>query len=56
MRSSYNTDNVSSFLTKVTVGSTPTDPLPKTGFSVKKVTKWDGKDAAPIVEEYYDDL
>ena len=30
--------------------------LPKSGIVIKKASKWDGKDAEPIVEEIYDDL
>ena len=54
MRSAFSNENVNAFLTKVITGSSPTDQLPKQGFSVKKVSKWDGKDAAPIIEENYD--
>jgi hypothetical protein len=54
MRSAFSNENVNAFLTKVITGSSPTDQLPKQGFSVKKISKWDGKDAAPIIEENYD--
>lgn len=54
MRSAFSNENVNTFLTKVITGSSPTDPLPKGGFTVKKVSKWDGKDAAPIIEENYE--
>jgi hypothetical protein len=37
-------------------GSVSFDPLPKQGFKLKKASKWDGKDAAPIIEDLYDDL
>jgi hypothetical protein len=37
-------------------GSVSFDPLPKQGFKVKKTSKWNGKDAAPIIEDPYDDL
>jgi hypothetical protein len=55
MTAAFNKENFSNFLTKVMTGSAATAPLPKSGFVVKKVSKWDGKDAEPIVENY-DDL
>jgi len=54
MRSAFTNQNVNAFLTKVITGSASTDPLPKGGFTVKKVSSWDDKDAAPIIEENYD--
>ena len=52
MRGSYSEDNVNEFLTKVITGSAPTDKLPIGSMSeLKKADKWDGKDAAPIIEE-----
>ena len=52
MRGSYSDDNVSEFLTKVITGSAPTDKLPIGAMNeLKKADKWDGKDAAPIIEE-----
>ncbi len=56
MTASFNRENLSSFLTKVMSGSARVTELPKSGFSVKKVAAWDGKDATPIVEDRYDDL
>ena len=56
MTASFNKENFSSFLTKVTTGAARVSDLPKTGFGFKKATAWDGKDAAPIVEDSYDDL
>ena len=56
MTASFNKENVNSFLTKVLTGSAGVGSLPATGFTVKKVSKWDGKDAEPIVEDYdYED-
>ena len=52
MRASYSESNVNEFLTKVITGSSPTDKLPMGAMSeLKKADKWDGKDAAPIIEE-----
>ena len=52
MRGSYSEDNVNEFLTKVITGSAPTDKLPIGAMSeLKKADNWDGKDAAPIIEE-----
>lgn len=51
MRGSFNEGNVSDFLTKVITGSAPTDKLPMGGIEIRKADKWDGKDAAPIIEE-----
>ena len=56
MTASFNKENFSSFLTKVTNGSSRVSDLPKNGFSFKKTAAWDGKDAAPIIEDSYDDL
>lgn len=57
MTAAFNKDNLGSFLTKVMSGGASTNSLPKSGFVVKKSSKWDGKDAEPIVEDYdYDDL
>jgi hypothetical protein len=57
MTASFNKENLGSFVSKVMTGGVRTDALPKSGFVVKKTTKWDGKDAEPIVEDnYYDDL
>jgi len=54
MTSSFNKDNMSGFLTKLMSGGARTDPLPKAGITIKKASKWDGKDAEPIVEDDYD--
>ena len=52
MRGSFNESNLNEFLTKVITGSAPTDKLFKgTMDEIKKADKWDGKDAAPIIEE-----
>ena len=57
MTAAYNQENVSNFLTKVMTGSAHVSDLPKSGFKVKKVSPWDGKDAEPIVDDYdYDEL
>lgn len=55
MTAAFNRENLGNFLTRVITGGAATTPLPKSGFVVKKVSKWDGKDAKPIVEDY-DDL
>ena len=55
MRSTFDSDGLTSFLTKTLTGSVYFDPLPKQGLKIKKASKWDGKDAAPIVDNY-DDL
>ena len=52
MRGSFNESSVNEFLNKVISGSAPTDKLPKGAMDeIKKADKWDGKDAAPIIEE-----
>ena len=51
MRGSFNADNVNSFLVKVMTGSAPVDKLPVGGIEIRKADRWDGKDAAPIIEE-----
>ncbi len=56
MTASFNNENVSSFLNKVMSGSAKVTNLPKSGFVIKKASKWDGKDAQPIIEESYEDL
>jgi len=60
MRGAFNVDTMNGFLTKVVTGSAPTDKLPAGGIEFKKADKWDGKDAAPIIEEpeevYEDEL
>lgn len=56
MTASFNKENTSSFLTKVMNGGARTDPLPKSGIVLKKRSKWDGKDAEPIVENWDDEL
>jgi hypothetical protein len=52
MRAAFNKDNMSGFLTKVMTGSSGGASLPTSGMVFKKATKWDGKDAEPIVEDY----
>lgn len=56
MTASFNKENCSNFLTKVMSGSARTDNLPKSGMVFKKRSKWDGKDAEPIVDDYNDEL
>ncbi len=56
MTASFNKENFSSFLTKVMSGSARVTDLPKTGYSFKKTIAWDGKDAALIIEDSYEDL
>jgi len=51
MRGSFNEENLNQFLTKVMTGSAPTDKLPMGTMEIRKADKWDGKDAAPIIEE-----
>jgi protein disulfide-isomerase A6 len=55
MRSAFDAENVSIFMTKTVTGSTPFDPIPKSLLRVKKASKWNGKDASPIGEDSYDD-
>ena len=52
MTAAFNRENASSFLTKVMSGGARTDSLPKSGMVFKKRSKWDGKDAEPIVDDY----
>jgi len=52
MTASFTKDNASSFMTKVMSGGARTDNLPKSGMVFKKRSKWDGKDAEPIVEDW----
>jgi protein disulfide-isomerase A6 len=54
MRSSWSESNVSSFLTGLMSGKERVFGLEEVKFA--KVDKWDGKDAAPPVEEVYDEL
>lgn len=57
MTGAFDKQNASSFLTRVMSGGARTDPLPKSGMVFKKRSKWDGKDAEPIVEDdLYDEL
>lgn len=51
MRGSFSQSNVNEFMVKVMTGSAPVDKLPMGGVEIKKADKWDGKDAAPIIEE-----
>ena len=51
MRGSYSYDGTTEFLTKVITGGAPTDQIPGGTIEIKKADKWDGKDAAPIIEE-----
>jgi protein disulfide-isomerase A6 len=52
MTGAFNKENTSSFMTKVMSGGARTDSLPKSGMVFKKRSKWDGKDAEPIVEDW----
>ena len=56
MTAAFNKENLSNFLTKVMNGSAAVSNLPQTGMTFKKASKWDGKDAEPIVEDYDTDL
>merc|ERR1719333_644014 len=51
MRSSFSPSGINDFLSKVMTGGAPVDPLPQGGIEIKRADKWDGKDAAPIIEE-----
>jgi hypothetical protein len=58
MRSSYSVSNLSEFAQSLLIGKGGLETL-TSQIKVKKVDKWDGKDAAPIEEEdlsAYDDL
>ena len=56
MRASFSFSNLNEFLLKVMTGQAPVDKLPPGGVVIKKADKWDGKDAAPIVEEHEEEL
>ena len=57
MRGAYNQKGLGDYLRSATSGTIRNlEPYPKTGMTFKKVSKWDGKDAAPIVEEPLEDL
>jgi len=56
MTGAFNKENSSNFITKVMSGGARTDMLPKQGVILKKRSKWDGKDAEPIVEDWDDEL
>lgn len=51
MRGSFSADGANGFLNKVITGSAGTDKIPGGALEFKKADKWDGKDAAPIIEE-----
>ena len=51
MRGSFSYDGMNEFLTKVLTGSAGVDNLPQGGIEIRKADLWDGKDAAPIIEE-----
>jgi len=51
MRRSFDYTNVNEFLVKVITGSAPVDKIPGGVVEIKKADAWDGKDAAPIIEE-----
>lgn len=55
MRASFSSKAMNQFMSDLLIGkgglSDLTQPI-----AIKKADKWDGKDAEPIVEEYYDDL
>jgi hypothetical protein len=52
MTAAFNKENGNNFLTKLMTGGARTDDLPKSGMKFKKRSKWDGKDAEPIVEDF----
>lgn len=56
MTAAFNNENVNTFLNKVMSGTAKVSNLPKSGFVIKKTSKWDGKDAQPIAEDNYEDL
>jgi hypothetical protein len=56
MTAAFNNENVNTFLNKVLSGSAKVTSLPKSGIVIKKTSKWDGKDAKPIIEDTYEDL
>lgn len=56
MTAAYNKENASGFLSKLMTGGARTDDLPRSGMVFKKRSKWDGKDAEPIVDDWNDDL
>ena len=58
MRSSFSPDNLNEFTTNLLIGKGGLENLSQE-IKIKKVLKWDGKDAAPIVEEdlsMYEDI
>mmetsp|Transcript_30822 Transcript_30822/g.30328 ORF Transcript_30822/g.30328 Transcript_30822/m.30328 type:complete len:161 (+) Transcript_30822:796-1278(+) len=55
MKGAYDESNFNSFLSGLISGGVSLDDLKKK-VAVKKADKWDGEDAKPIEEEYYDDL
>jgi hypothetical protein len=57
MRGSYSEKGLGSYIRSATSGNVRNlEPFPKTGMTFKKASKWDGKDATPIVEEPLEDL
>ena len=54
MTAAFNKENCNGFLTKLMTGGARTDNLPQQGMKFKKRSKWDGKDAEPIVEDFSD--
>jgi hypothetical protein len=55
MKGGFSDKGISEFITNLLTGMGGLEAL-SDDFKVKKVDKWDGKDAAPFEEEYYDDL
>lgn len=52
MTAAFDKEHASSFLNSVMSGRARTDSLPKSGMVFKKRSKWDGKDAEPIVDDW----
>ena len=55
MKGGFSDTGISEFITNLLIGKGGLETL-RDDFKVKKVDKWDGKDAEPFVEEMYDDL
>jgi hypothetical protein len=57
MRGSYSEKGLGDYIRSATSGNVRNlEAFPKAGMTFKKAKKWDGKDAAPIVEEPLEDL
>jgi hypothetical protein len=55
LKGSFSEDKLSGFLSDLMSGGVSLDDL-KTKIAIKKADKWDGKDAAPILEVRINDL